>query len=61
MMSLLYYNVVAGSVINGKQKATLTVDPTNLLADTTYTCQVVSTLYSESEHTSAEALLNSYS
>ena len=58
---MLQYTIITGIVLNGQQEATLTVDPTNLLNDTTYTCQVVSTRYPGSEHGRAEAQLNVYS
>ena len=58
---MFYYYIITGYVLNGYQEATLTVNPTNLLNDTTYTCQVVSTRYPDSEHARAEAQLNVYS
>ena len=60
-VAMLYYTIITGLVLNGQQEATLTVDTTNLLNDTTYTCQVVSTRYPGSEHGRAEAQLNIYS
>ena len=59
-ISVINY-ITTGSVFNGQQEATLIVDPTILLKDSTYTCQVVSTRYPGSEHARTEAQLNVYS